>query len=142
MFSALFSPIDGDDDFIGGMVETAIFAQWIQSGKGDLYYANWTKGRDKGEVDIVWLEETTQKAISMAEVKWTDRFAENMTELKSVFHFLEANSDVKKIVVTSKTRTSQYRLHEGCIQFVPSAIYAYWVSDFLFRKRRHELLYI
>ena len=73
MFSVLFSPIDGDDDFIGGMVETA----------------NWTKGRDKGEVDIVWLEETTQKAISMAEVKWTDRFAENPTELKSVFHFLE-----------------------------------------------------
>lgn len=126
MFSVLFSPIDGDDDFIGGMVETA----------------NWTKGRDKGEVDIVWLEETTQKAISMAEVKWTDRFAENPTELKSVSHFLEANSDVKKIVVTSNTITSQYRLHEGCIQFVPSAIYAYWVLDFLFRKRRYELLYI
>lgn len=138
---ALFSPIDGDDDFIGGMVETAIFAQWIQSGKSDFYYANWTKGRDKGEVDIVWLEEATQKAISMAEIKWTDRFAENPTELKSVFHFLETNSNLKNIVVTSKTITSQYLLPEGKIQFVPSAIYAYWVSDFLFRKKKHELLY-
>ena len=27
---ALFSPIDNEDDFMGSMVETAIFAQWIQ----------------------------------------------------------------------------------------------------------------
>ncbi|MBR4844872.1 MAG: hypothetical protein IKU98_00450, partial [Bacteroidaceae bacterium] len=70
-----------------------------------------------------------------------DRFAENPTELKSVFHFLETNSNLKNIVVTSKTITSQYLLPEGKIQFVPSAIYAYWVSDFLFRKKKHELLY-
>ena len=137
---ALFSPIDGNDDFIGSMVETAIFAQWIQGGKSDCFYANWTKGRDKGEVDMVWLEEATQKAVSLVEIKWTDRFAENPTELKSVFNFLEYNKEVKKIIVTSKTMVAHYQLLEGEICFVPSAIYAYWVSDFLFRNKRNELL--
>ena len=136
----MFSPIDGNDDFIGSMVETAIFAQWIQGGKSDCYYANWTKGRDKGEVDMVWLEEASQKAFSLVEIKWTDRFAENPTELKSVFHFLENNKEIKKIIVTSKTVKTHYQLTEGEIVFIPSAIYAYWVSDFLFRNKRKELL--
>ena len=30
---ALFSPIDSEDDFVGSMVETTIFAQWIQGGR-------------------------------------------------------------------------------------------------------------
>lgn len=138
---ALFSPIDNDDDFIGSMVETAIFAQWIQGGKSDFYYANWIKGRDKGEVDIVWVEQATQKAFSLAEIKWTDRFAENPTELKSLFHFLENNHDMRKIIVTTKTRTGKYQHPEGNILFVPSAIYAYWVSAYLFKNKRRNLLY-
>ena len=137
---ALFSPIDENDDFIGSMVETAIFAQWIQGGKSDCYYANWTKGRDKGEVDMVWLDDATQKAISLVEIKWTDRFAENPTELKSVCYFLGLNNGIKKIIVTSKTMTTRYRLSENEVCFIPSALYAYWVSDFLFRNRRGELL--
>lgn len=89
---------------------------------------------------MVWLDEATQKALSLVEIKWTDRFAENPTELKSVCHFLELNKGIKKIIVTSKTMTSRYRLFEDDVYFVPSAIYAYWVSDFLFRNRRSELL--
>lgn len=138
---ALFSPIDNDDDFIGSMVETAIFAQWIQGGKSDFYYANWIKGRDKGEVDIVWVEQATQKAFSLAEIKWTDRFAENPTELKSLFHFLENNHNIRKIIVTTKTQTGKYLHPEGEILFVPSAIYAYWVSAYLFKDKRRNLLY-
>ena len=138
---ALFSPIDNDDDFIGSMVETAIFAQWIQGGKSDFYYANWIKGRDKGEVDIVWVEQATQKAFSLAEIKWTDRFAENPTELKSLFHFLENNHEIRKIIVTTKTRMGKYQHAKGDILFVPSAIYAYWVSAYLFKNKRRGLLY-
>ncbi len=137
---ALFSPIDDSDDFIGSMVETAIFAQWIQGGKSDFYYANWIKGRERGEVDIVWINPATQKAFSLAEIKWTDRFAENPTELKSLFRFLENNHDIRKIIVTSKTRTSKYQIPEGCILFIPAAIYSYWVSDFLYNNKKHQLL--
>lgn len=138
---ALFSPIDGEDDFVGSMVETAIFAQWIQGGKSDFYYANWIKGREKGEVDIVWVDEATQKAFSLAEIKWTDRFVENPTELKSLCRFLENNHDIRKIIVTTKTRSGDCRLQDENVLFVPSAIYAYWVSAFLFKNKKRELLY-
>ena len=138
---ALFSPIDDNDDFIGSMVETAIFAQWIQGGKSDFYYANWTKGREKGEVDIVWVDSATQKPYSLAEIKWSDRYAENPTELKSLFKFLEANKNIRKIIVTSKTQTTQYQIEGGLIQFAPAAIYAYWVSDYLYNNKKRQLLY-
>ena len=138
---ALFSPIDGEDDFVGSMVETAIFAQWIQGGKSDFYYANWIKGREKGEVDIVWVDEATQKAFSLAEIKWTDRFVENPTELKSLGRFLENNHDIRRIIVTTKTRSGNYRLQDENVLFVPSAIYAYWVSAFLFKNKKRDLLY-
>lgn len=138
---ALFSPIDNEDDFMGSMVETAIFAQWIQGGKSDFYYANWVKGREKGEVDIVWVDQATQKAFSLAEIKWTDRYVENPTELKSLYRFLENNRDIRKIIVTTKTKLGVYNLPNGNILFVPSAIYAYWISAFLFKNKKRELLY-
>lgn len=139
---ALFSPIDDSDDFIGSMVETAIFAQWIQGGKSDFYYANWTKGREKGEVDIVWMDPATQKAFSLAEIKWTDRFVENPTELKSLLRFLENNPDIRKIIVTTRTRTKTYKILKlkEDILFIPAAIYAYWISDFLYNNKKRQLL--
>lgn len=139
---ALFSPVNGDDDFIGSMVETAIFSQWIQGGKTDFYYANWTKGRDKGEVDIVWIDDATQKPYSLTEIKWSDRFAENPSELKSLYRFCESNRGNMKVVVTTKTKTSVWKDDDYNIFFIPSSIYAYWVSDYLYKNRKAELLQI
>lgn len=135
---ALFTPINEDDEFMGSMVETAVFSQWIQGGKTDFFYANWAKGRSKGEVDIVWVDMATQKAISLAEIKWTDRFAENPTELKSLYSFLSLNPSVKKIFVTSKTRFGTYDIPEGKIMFIPVAIYSYWISNFLYHSKRMQ----
>ena len=50
---ALFSPLTETDPAIGGMVETAIFAQWLQTRTSIIKYANWNKGAAPGEVDIV-----------------------------------------------------------------------------------------
>lgn len=135
---ALFTPINEDDEFMGSMVETAVFSQWIQGGKTDFFYANWAKGRSKGEVDIVWVDMATQKAISLAEIKWADRFAENPTELKSLYSFLSLNPSVKKIFVTSKTRFGTYDIPEGKIMFIPVAIYSYWISNFLYHSKRMQ----
>ena len=44
---------DVDDPAIGGMVEPAIFAQWLQTRTSIIKYANWNKGAASGEVDIV-----------------------------------------------------------------------------------------
>lgn len=135
---ALFTPIGDSDEFMGSMVETAVFSQWIQGGKADFFYANWTKGRSKGEVDIVWIDMATQKAISVAEIKWTDRFVENPSELKSLYSFLSLNPSVKKIFVTSKTHFGIHCIPEGKIMFIPVAIYSYWISSFLYLSKRVE----
>ena len=137
---ALFTPISDNDECIGNMVETAIFSQWVQGGKSDFYYANWAKGREKGEVDLVWTDPATQKAFSLAEIKWTDRFAETPSELKSLYHFLGSNPDVRKIIVTSKTISRVYNSSKGQILFVPAALYAYWISAYLYnsQKKIHE----
>jgi predicted AAA+ superfamily ATPase len=137
---ALFSPIEDSDDYIGSMVESAIFAQLFQAEKSQFYYANWNYGREKGEVDLVWTEPATQKAFSLAEIKWTDRFFENPTELKSLIRFLELNRDIRKIIVTSKTKTGSYNTPYGKILFIPAAIYAYWISEFLYKNKRIQLL--
>ncbi len=137
---ALFSPITNDDDFIGSMVETAIFSQWIQGGKSDFYYANWIKGREQGEVDIVWVDPVTQKPFSLAEIKWSDRYFDKPTELKSLFKFLDKNNNIRKIIVTTKTKLGQSNVENHNLLFIPSAIYAYWVSDFLYRNKKRELL--
>ena len=53
MRCALFQPIDENDDVIGNMVETAVYAQWIPRNV-NIAYANWNEGNNKkGEVDIV-----------------------------------------------------------------------------------------
>lgn len=137
---ALFSPVNGDDDFIGSMVETAIFSQWVQGGKSDFYYANWTKGRDKGEVDIVWVDDATQKPYSLTEIKWSDRFADSPHELKSLHRFLENNRGEMRVIVTTKTKSSIWNGEDYNIFFLPSALYAYWVSDYLYKNRKAELL--
>lgn len=137
---ALFSPIDDDDESMGSMVETAIFAQWIQGGKCDFYYANWVNGREKGEVDIVWIDPATQKPYSLAEIKWSDRYVEKPAELKSLLKFLENNQTITNNIVTSKTKSAQLIVNGVNIHFVPSAIYAYWVSAYLYNDRKKELL--
>lgn len=133
---ALFTSIGEDDEFMGSMVETAVFSQWIQGGKTDFFYANWAKGRNKGEVDIVWVDMATQKAVSVAEIKWTDRFIENPNELKSLYSFLSLNPGIKKIFVTTKTRLGTYDIPEGKILFIPVAVYSYWISTFLNHSNR------
>jgi hypothetical protein len=121
MRSALFSPIDADDEAIGSLTETAIFAQWFHAGP-NLHYARW----DNGEVDIVQLNRR-QKPSWAVEVKWTDRFAERPGELKSVVQFCHSNG-LAEVTVTSRTvRTVQ--TFEGIeIHFVPASLYCYVVG--------------
>lgn len=132
---ALFSPIDDSDTMIGGMVETAVFSQWIQGGKNDIYYANWAVGRERGEVDIVWIDSQTQKPFSVVEVKWSDRYFHAPKELKSLLRFIKTNS-VSDVLITSKTKAGVRELDDSSLRFVATSIYAYWVSSFLFLQKQ------
>ena len=124
---ALFSPLTETDPAVGGMVETAIFAQWLHTRSSIIYYANWNKGAAPGEVDIVGINIAKQKADWAVEVKWSDRYFDKPSELKSLLFFMEKNN-MERALVTSLTKRGIKQLRTVRLEFVPSAIYAYTVG--------------
>ena len=46
--SALFTPLQATDKLMGTMVETAIYAQWLQREWFEPWYARWSQGRFQG----------------------------------------------------------------------------------------------
>lgn len=126
---ALFQPIDENDEVIGNMVETAVYAQWIPR-NANIAYANWNEGQKKqGEVDIVGINEARQIPEWAVEVKWTNKpFANPLSELKSLETFMK-NNGLTHAIVTSISETGKKELPYGCLQFMPVACYAYTVGE-------------
>ena len=126
---ALFQPIDENDDAIGNMVETAVYAQWIPR-NANIAYANWNEGnKKKGEVDIVGINDLKQKPEWAVEVKWTNKpFNNPCSELKSLETFMNANG-LTYAIVTSISETGKKDMPCGCLQFLPVACYAYTVGE-------------
>ena len=126
---ALFQPIDENDEVIGNMVETAIYAQWIPR-NANIAYANWNEGNmKKGEVDIVGINEAKQKPQWAVEVKWSNKpFANPSSELKSLETFMKTNG-LTHAIVTSITEMGKKEMPYGILQFMPAACYAYTVGE-------------
>ena len=126
---ALFQPIDDNDEVIGNMVETAVYAQWIPRNV-NIAYANWNEGNNKkGEVDIVGINEVKQKPEWAVEVKWSNKpFNNPSTELKSLETFMKTNG-LTHAIVTSISETGKKDVPFGCLQFMPVACYAYTVGE-------------
>ena len=126
---ALFQPIDENDEVIGNMVETAIYAQWIPR-NANIAYANWNEGNmKKGEVDIVGINEAKQKPQWAVEVKWSNKpFVNPSSELKSLETFMKTNG-LTHAIVTSITEMGKKEMPYGILQFMPAACYAYTVGE-------------
>lgn len=126
---ALFQPIGENDEVIGNMVETAIYAQWIPR-NANISYANWGMGNGKkGEVDIVGIDDARQKPSWAVEIKWTDKpFHNPSSELKSLGYFMEKKG-LSHALVTSLSEQGKRDMPYGCLQFMPSACYAYTVGE-------------
>jgi len=120
--SALFSPITAADGYIGSMIETAIFAQWQHNQNQPLYYSRWTSG----EVDIVTLNEN-QKPQWCIEIKWTNRFAKNPSELKSLNFFCKKHQ-LKDAIITTIDITDKMKINNSDYVFIPASLYAYTVG--------------
>ena len=121
---ALFSPLTETDKTLGSMVETALFAQRIQRDDEEVFYANWKMGRENGEVDMVGLDRLRQKPIWAVEMKWSDRYFDVPSELKSLLSFMDKNHLVSAIV-SSRTKYGIKNMENCNLTFMPSALYAY-----------------
>ncbi len=133
---ALFLPITMQDDEIGTMAETAVFAQWMPRLDANIGYASWREGRKAmGEVDIVGVNPARLRPDWAVELKWTDRFYDNPNELKSLRSFMETNG-LTQALVTTLTQRGLMSLGWGNLHFMPTACYAYIVGrNTLFRTK-------
>lgn len=118
LFTGLFGRVLPDDERFPHLVETAVFAQYLHRENEFLRYANWKKGRDEGEVDLIQLSRNFQNVQWAVEVKWSD--SPSAGKLKQ---FMQKNG-LKKGILTSKTRF----LDGEDVLIVPNSIYAYVVS--------------
>lgn len=124
--AALFGPVRADDDIMGAMVETAIFAQWFHDAKAKdhLRYA-----RDKeGEIDIVSVQ--FGEPAWIVEIKWTDRFFERPGDLGYLRKFaakharsLNWPAPSPNIVITTRQKTGDISFDIVPMHFEPAAFY-------------------
>ena len=121
--SALFDPVAEDDEEMGPVAETAVFAQWFHSDL-DLHYARWRNG----EVDIVHLD-GRQRPDWCVEVKWSDRYVQRARDLTGLNEFTSRHAGVTPLVTT---RTLVERdvswPGEPRLDFMPTSFYCYMVG--------------
>ena len=121
--AALFSPLQATDEAMGVMTETAIFAQWMHQTNFTPWYARW----NNGEVDMIRLSDKNLKPLWALEIKWSDRYASHLGELKSVLKFC-ADNNLEEAYVTSITKNETIQLSNLKLHFIPSSVYAYAVG--------------
>jgi len=133
MRSALFSPIADDDEAMGALVETAIFAQLFHSDEM-LHYARWTKN---GEVDIVSLKANQQVAWAM-EAKWSDRYYERPEKLKSLLSFCRAHN-LPMARVTTRSVSGEFRGKNVILTFMPASAYCFGMGYAIIQGKKRRL---
>jgi predicted AAA+ superfamily ATPase len=136
--SALFSPINPNDENLGNLVETAVFSQWMHGDWFKPYYARWSNGRQQGEVDMVGLDTLKIKPEWALEIKWSNRYFNKPEELKSLADFCK-NNNLPSALVTSINKEGVVN-HSGLeLIFISSAMYAYTVGANTIEKKKLEL---
>lgn len=134
MRAALFGYLAEDDQTMGSLAETALFAQWFHDGDlmDQIYYARW----GNGEIDMVFLDQATQKPLWTTEVKWSDRPAKDPKQLRHLETFSEKHPKLEFCEVTTRTHQAHKKLSSGLpVAFTPTSLLVYEVGKFLLRKK-------
>lgn len=119
------------------MVETAIYAQWLQREWFEPWYARWSLGKFQGEVDMVGLSQQNFKPQWALEIKWSNRYFDKAIELKSLLTFCETNN-LKSALVTTIDKTGSVDMQKVKLHFLPSALYAYTVGKNTIEERKQQ----
>ena len=128
MRAALFAPVsDIETDKIGHLTESAIFSQWQHSSQfRKLRYSRW---RNEGEVDIVYINSADEKPLWIGEIKWSDRVGNNFgEETRSLMTLLKKHEDIVSVFLTSKSISRVTILEGRKFKITPSSLYCYTVG--------------
>ncbi len=124
--TALFGPVDPDEDIFGKLVETAVFCQYMHNcAISNTFYARWKGG--KGEIDLVSIDPSTQKPLELIEIKWSDRVADNIGGIKPLIT-ASKKSNVESTLVLTKTHFQNTTISDINITFIPVAEYCYFTG--------------
>lgn len=127
--AALFSPITMDDSSFGSLVETAIFDQWLHRPERQIHYARW----QRGEVDMVGVSGATMKPNWAVEVKWSNRFFKDPSELSPLLKFCMQNG-LRSALVTTIDKSGLQTVDGLNLTFTPASTYAYTVGKRVFAE--------
>lgn len=120
--SALFGPVRPDDEAMGRLVETAVFAQNFAAGT-ELHYARWRNRSSEGEVDFVHLG-PGWKPDRAVEVKWSDRFARRPQELTGLAEFARRHPQMSVSLTTRSLGPATVDWPgPGKLRFLPASLY-------------------
>lgn len=124
--ASMFQPVNAvSDPFFGHIIETAVAAQLgIGEERSSWRYANWRVGKEHREVDFVRINEGTQRAESVFEVKWSDGPFDHPAEIKEAVAFAESNG-LKRMIVTSRSQEGVKQVNGVELSFVPTTRFAY-----------------
>ncbi|MCC5847694.1 MAG: ATP-binding protein [Verrucomicrobia bacterium] len=139
MRAALFGNPAEDDQTMGALAETALFAQWFHDPKimDRIYYARW----DSGEIDLVHLSGRTQKPLLATEVKWSDRPAKDKRALRHLKVFRDKHPSLKDCQVTTRTVSAEVKLSETLtVRMRPTSIVIYEVGKLLLELKAFPAL--
>ena len=138
---ALFDAVTPEDEAMGAVAETAVFAQWFHSNV-NLHYARWREGQHQGEVDIVRLD-ARQRPQWCVEVKWSDRVMERPEELRSLAAFSERHPQVK-LLATTHTQFAQNVswLRNARLDLLPTSLYCFAVGHRAVHNRSADTTWI
>lgn len=129
--SALFTPLNSEDDKMGNMVETAIFSQWLHRDWFTPFYARW----QNGEVDMVGIDEKKLKPYWALEIKWSNRYFEHIGELKSLLYYCDKNN-LNSALVTTIDKEGIKNVGNVALHFIPASLYAYAVGKKSFQLKK------
>lgn len=115
--SAMFTPIESTADMFGGLVDTAIFDQYLHRSY-DIRYARWKEGRKTREIDFVCIDRATQKPNWALEIKWS-----NSGDSSNLRSLMNAN----KLKASWITTIDQHDLSKD-IKKVPASIMCYMIG--------------
>lgn len=123
--AALFGPVGPDDEIAGSLVETAVISQLLQTSDLQSFrYARW----NQGEVDLIQCSEQTGASTDIVEIKWSDRYIERPSELKSLSEFISKNQ-TSVIIATTKKGYASKKIHDRDVFFWPSSRLCYMIGD-------------
>lgn len=134
--AALFGMAQADDEAMGSLAETAVWAQWLHSAEvsRSLHYARWKAGRQDLEVDIVSLDSRTQKPKFAVEIKWSDRTPDTPGELRGLCELARGHKLARTPLATTRTYSGHIDIAGQRIEFMPVALHCYTIARNLLRR--------